>query len=652
MTWYLRAGACALALGLGTAPEASGGASDAPSDGRPTPLPPVTVPLPPTHDLPESPARRDPTGAFSVIDVRPLRAEAKVASEVLAAAPGVVVHQRGGLLQSSQLSLRGAASTGVLVLLDGVPLNGAGGTVDLSRIPLSMVDRVEVLRGAGARYAPGGLGGVVNVVTRSPEGEGTAAGGLTFGSFGTALVHASTSSPLLGGQGLLLLHGARSEGGFGFGFDPTPALDDGRIERRTRLNNDAQLAGALMRYRRSLFEVASVDASAELAFDQRGLAGTAQNPTEDVRMGARRLHTSARATLPLHAGELAARAWLKRDESRFAGGLFGAALAQRETSVGLEAEGSTLWRGWHGLSAVAQVGADALTEPGGANPSWVRSGVGLSDELLLVGGRLSLVPSVRADLTGPFFTFSPKLGARAELPKGFEVSANAGQAHRPPSFLELYVVQGNLLPNSDLRPERALFADVTVAHRSSRSRVALTAFHALYEDLIAYEYYPPFLARPYNFSAAQVQGLEAEGEVRLATWARAGAAYTHTRTLNLRDDPRYYRQELPYRPRHRLAARVSGGPQWLQLRAEGDSQSQQYMNRTNRLALPSRTLLNAGATVRAWKAPDLRLSLDVKNLLDQQAQDFDGYPLPGRAFYLTLSFALERSFGEKGDVKT
>ncbi len=637
------AGALALGLILGVSLPRD-------ADAEPKALPPVTVPLPPPRpaDAPESPTRRDPTGAVTVIEVAPLRREARVASEVIASAPGVVLQSRGGLLQTSQLNLRGAASTGVLVLLDGVPINGAGAMVDLSRIPLPLVERVEVLRGGGARHAPGGIGGVVNLVTRAPEeGHVRAAGGVTAGSFGTAMAHVSASSNVLGGQGLLLVHGARSDGRFPFLHDPTPSLDDGRFEERLRHNNDAQLGGAMARYRRTV-RGALLDLSVEGAIDGRGIAGTAANPSPDARMSARRLNASARTLVPLEAGEFSVRAWARQDQSAISGGHHGLGTdyLQRERSYGLDLEGSVLLGGSHGLTAVAQVAGDTLRAMGSADPSWTRAGVGVADELLLFGGRASLVPSLRADLTGPFFTFSPKLGARVELPAGLELLANAGQAHRPPSFSELYVMQGTLLPNEQLRPERALFADATVAHRTSRTRVAVTGFGALYEDLIAYEYYPPFLVKPYNFNAAQVHGLEAEAEVRPHRLVRATAAYTLTRTRNLRDDPRYYLRELPYRPRHRLVARVTGGPEWLQLRAEADVQSRQFTNRTNRQELPARAFVHLGATARVWKAPDLRLGVDVKNVLDHRAQDFDGYPLPGRALFATLSFALDRAAAE------
>jgi iron complex outermembrane receptor protein len=260
----------------------------------------------------------------------------------------------------------------------------------------------------------------------------------------------------------------------------------------------------------------------------------------------------------------------------------------------------------------------------------------VADEWLLLGGALTLNGSARVDVAGRFVVFSPKLGATVELPKGFFLKGNAGQASRPPSFAELYVVQGTMLPNAELRPERALTGDVGAGWKHEKAEVSATGFLALYEDLISYEYYPPNLARPYNFSAARVGGVEVEGVAKPFTWLEASAAYTWLDTQNLRDDPRYYLKSLPFRPRHRVHARVVAGPAWLKGRVELTYQSMQFTNRTETLALPERALLNVGLTATPWKSPKVTVSAELKNVLDVHTQDLDGYPLPPRAFFVTL----------------
>ncbi|MCC6137754.1 MAG: TonB-dependent receptor [Bdellovibrionaceae bacterium] len=66
-------------------------------------------------------------------------------------------------------SLRGFGSGDILVLLNGqrLPKIGGGNTVDLNLIPISAIERVEILKdGASALYGSDALGGVINFITK------------------------------------------------------------------------------------------------------------------------------------------------------------------------------------------------------------------------------------------------------------------------------------------------------------------------------------------------------------------------------------------------------------------------------------------------------------------------------------------------------
>ena len=71
---------------------------------------------------------------------------------------------------ASTVNLRGLGSESTLILIDGkrTGYNGfLGGVTDISKIPLSMVERIEViLDGASAIYGSDAVGGVVNIITR------------------------------------------------------------------------------------------------------------------------------------------------------------------------------------------------------------------------------------------------------------------------------------------------------------------------------------------------------------------------------------------------------------------------------------------------------------------------------------------------------
>jgi outer membrane receptor protein involved in Fe transport len=75
----------------------------------------------------------------------------------------------------SQVNLRGLGPQATLVLINGrrvvssaiVPQNSAGNIVDIAQIPLSAIERVEVMRAGGsAIYGADAVAGVVNIITR------------------------------------------------------------------------------------------------------------------------------------------------------------------------------------------------------------------------------------------------------------------------------------------------------------------------------------------------------------------------------------------------------------------------------------------------------------------------------------------------------
>ena len=74
----------------------------------------------------------------------------------------------GGM--SSKLPIRGI-SNGELVLINGVPINNPhGGSYDLNRIPLSAIERVEIVKGASSvLYGSDALAGVINIITKKQK---------------------------------------------------------------------------------------------------------------------------------------------------------------------------------------------------------------------------------------------------------------------------------------------------------------------------------------------------------------------------------------------------------------------------------------------------------------------------------------------------
>jgi outer membrane cobalamin receptor len=111
---------------------------------------------------------------------------------------------------ANNISMRGLGGIRALVLLDGVPMNDPFfGYLQWSRVPLELVNQVEIVRGGGAtlwgNYA---MGGVINIRTREPAEDELALEG-SGGSFGTYRANAF-GSYLLSDSARVALSAARN----------------------------------------------------------------------------------------------------------------------------------------------------------------------------------------------------------------------------------------------------------------------------------------------------------------------------------------------------------------------------------------------------------------------------------------------------------
>ena len=95
---------------------------------------------------------------------------AKYLSQILSGSAGFQVYRSGGPHTLSRAFIRGNETDHTLVLFNGVkmvdPATGRG-SVDLERITLSGIERIEVLRGSqSALYGSEAIGGVINIISK------------------------------------------------------------------------------------------------------------------------------------------------------------------------------------------------------------------------------------------------------------------------------------------------------------------------------------------------------------------------------------------------------------------------------------------------------------------------------------------------------
>ncbi|MBA3903944.1 MAG: TonB-dependent receptor [Rhodocyclaceae bacterium] len=115
--------------------------------------------------------------------------------QLLATRPGIEYAANGGPGTNSSIFIRGANANHTLVLIDGQRVGSASsGSAAFSRIPLSQIDRIEILRGpASSLYGADAVGGVIQVFTRRGEGAPRFNASAGYGTYNTTDTGAGVS---------------------------------------------------------------------------------------------------------------------------------------------------------------------------------------------------------------------------------------------------------------------------------------------------------------------------------------------------------------------------------------------------------------------------------------------------------------------------
>ena len=118
------------------------------------------------------------------------KSQAKNITQLLDGTQGLTMSNNGGLGKATGIRLRGTDSKQVLVLIDGVRIGSATlGTVAFQDIPLSQIERIEVVRGPRSQlYGADAVGGVIHIFTRQGRQGTRVSGDVEYGSHNTKRV--------------------------------------------------------------------------------------------------------------------------------------------------------------------------------------------------------------------------------------------------------------------------------------------------------------------------------------------------------------------------------------------------------------------------------------------------------------------------------
>ena len=113
------------------------------------------------------------------------------ASEALAGVPGLVIQNRQNYAQDLQISIRGFGARaafgvrGVKLIADGIPATNPDGQGQAATFNLDTAERIEVMRGPFSTVYGNHAGGVIQLFSRTGEGDPRVRASVLGGSWGT-----------------------------------------------------------------------------------------------------------------------------------------------------------------------------------------------------------------------------------------------------------------------------------------------------------------------------------------------------------------------------------------------------------------------------------------------------------------------------------
>lgn len=557
---------------------------------------------------------------------------------MLSRSTGVEFAQNGGRGATASLFVRGANSSQVLVLVDGVRLNPAtGGAAAVGGIALDAIERIEIARGnLSSLYGSAAIGGVVQIFTR----QGTP------GGF-TAMVEAGQGRTLNGNVSGGIASGPFNIGGALGGartkqfsqidttrlaFPSGPPIANPDIDGND--NVSASLGGT---YRSSGGTVASLNgwySRNETDFDS-----TSDSPTDTHKETSQLGAINAQLRHPL----------TERWDSTLSIGY----TTDRSVNVASnpfsfdngQFNSNNLQAGWSNEVALtdrfkALVGIEYLRQEGSStsyDPSFsgqamqFRRSVG-SAWAGVVGneGPHQLQLNVRQDeysdvggsttgLLGYGYVFAPE----------WRVTAQVSNAFRAPSFNDLYFP---FFGNPSLSPEKSDSAELGLQFAGSTTSMRAALYRTDTRDLIVYD---PVTSRVENLAEARVTGFELSASWRRDGWTVSGNG-TLLRAIDESNDQRLLRR-APWVVNAALGYDTAQWSAGIELSFVGPRDDID-ISTFQRIELESYTLARLVGSVRL--TDQLRLRARVENLFDAHYESVSGYNVVPRTFIVGIELKL------------
>ena len=602
------------------------------------------------------------------------------ASEVISSLSGIQGYKQGGMGSFQTVSIRGIAARNVLICIDGIPLNDAGGgAADLGSIDLNNIERIEVYKDrVPAKFGGAGIGGAINFVTKdalhsssTPKGRVIASYGSHNTFEGSVQVSAGIKDSVQFSATASMRH---SDNDYEFdNRNGTLYNDEDDFKDRRRNAEFTEYSGNIqyrMLHGNGFFSILS----ASVMHTQAGNPGTEDLQTYVAEFTGDMAQVAYRLEFPTIADVLLLTAGVTgKFEKNMSSSYYPL------DKIGFPSNYFSEY-GLAGYRAIPEISANLLLDKfeaylrlAGSAELWESRGSLESFGLDRFAG--SIAGNAEYCFTDWFSLFAEgnilktydDIGGGQVMTTGLETVDEAtqrdlslagmvqakfgkknswiggnvsfGRFYRKPQLMELYGVYPGLLSNPTLKDESALrfVAGLSLATPKNRSVLRATYFENHVENGI-YWITTAYLMKAFNIDKALIRGVELELESRPVKFFQAVLRGT---IQNPRDEGAikdYNGNLLPGEPVHSYFAEGTFFlPYNLSAMFQATYRTRIFSDRTNSSSSlqPPVARYNASLAWQPWQKTKLMFTVD--NISDETYRSiYTPYPAPGREYRFTL----------------
>lgn len=598
----------------------------------------------------------------SKVNQRSFKGKFQDLPDVIESQTSVQIRQSGGLGSFSSASLRGASSSQVMVFLDGIPLNDSstGAGVDLSSIPLSDVDTIEIYRGnTPINFGTASIGGAINIKTKHNKDDKLhSSANIGTGSFGTWKFGASVSQKISKFSYLINGDLTSSKNNFTFINNNGTKWNENDDKKEKRNNNQFKQGSNLVELTYSFNDDTKLMFSNQYFQKNQHLPNWNNNPGVKTTFDTIRNMSNIKLIADTPFGYLVNSATrldysYKREIYDDTQGAIG--LGVQHNKYRTNTYGFNQFFEWplylNTLSTVFDIRheeyktKDLLLVQTDDPSSRNSYSVSIEDKLTLLSSSLILAPAISVESYSNNYQNSkqsstylnPKLGIKYQVIQQIAFKSNLARYVREPSFFELFGDRGLLNGNPDLKAEKGINFDFGGELKIQKTLISVAYFVSKVNDIISYVYNSQGIGKAMNNSQALIEGIESSLDSEFLKYFRVVANYTWQIPKNKDTITAFNGKYLPGRFRHTFFSKIEAKKSFVSSYYEFLYSSGLYYDGANLLKAPIKREHNVGMT---FSLGPFALTAEVKNIGNKNYEDFNGYPQPGRSYWLTLRYEL------------